>query len=286
MNSTAQAWEIARDIAARQGTGSKEWYGLAHYILTLPDRIEPIEQENDMNELIPLQTTEFNGESQRTVNARDLHAFLESERQFSNWITYQIEAFGFTQGIDYLVKNNFVLDATAFGGKRKTIDYHLTIDMAKELAMVERSAKGKEARLYFIECERIAKQVKAPAFNIPQTYAAALQLAADQARQLEAAQPAIEFHERVGDDEGLHSIDEVAKALNAPPMKFRAALKKELDLFRLDGLPKQTHINDGYMRVIETVLPNGRIYPQPMFTGKGMIWVQQRLDHNLMGVQI
>jgi anti-repressor protein len=110
-----------------------------------------------MKELIPIQTASVDGGVRQTVNARDLHAFLESKRQFSNWITYQIEAFSFTQDVDFVVKNNFVPDVTAFGGQRKTTEYHLTLDMAKELSMVERSAKGKEARLYFIECERIAK---------------------------------------------------------------------------------------------------------------------------------
>ncbi|MBV5308172.1 hypothetical protein, partial [Chromatium okenii] len=55
MNNTAQAWEIARDIAAHQGTGSKEWYGLAHLILTLPARIEVIEEPIDDGE--PCQLT-------------------------------------------------------------------------------------------------------------------------------------------------------------------------------------------------------------------------------------
>jgi len=45
-------------------------------------------------------------------------------------------------------------DETAFGGKRKIIDYHLTLDMSKELSMVENNPKGKEACRYFIECEK------------------------------------------------------------------------------------------------------------------------------------
>lgn len=107
--------------------------------------------------------------------------------------------------------------------------------------------------------------------------------------QLEAAQPAIEFHERVGDADSLHSIDEAAKALQAPPRKFRQALKSDLGLFRLDGLPKQDFIDRGYVRVVEQMLrlPQGdRPYPQTFFTGKGLQWIQRKLDHSLMGKEI
>ncbi|NCC28674.1 MAG: hypothetical protein EOM22_11160 [Gammaproteobacteria bacterium] len=105
--------------------------------------------------------------------------------------------------------------------------------------------------------------------------------------QLEAAQPAIEFHARVGDSGSLHSIDEVAKALHAPPMKFRKLLKTDICLFRKDGLPKQDFINRGYVRVVEKILPHtGRPYPQTFFTGKGFEWVQRKIDHTLLGAEV
>lgn len=100
---------------------------------------------------------------------------------------------------------------------------------------------------------------------------------------LEAAQPAIEFHERVGNDENLHSIDELAKALRAPVRKTHALLKGTFQLFRKDGLPKQELIARDYMRVIEVALDNGRVYPQAFFTGKGMLWIQRKIDHNMIG---
>jgi phage antirepressor YoqD-like protein len=106
---------------------------------------------------------------------------------------------------------------------------------------------------------------------------------------LEAAKPAIEFHERVGEADSLHSIDEAAKALQAPPRKFRSALKTQLDLFRQDGLPRQEYLDRGYVRVVETLirLPSGdKPYPQTFFTGKGLQWIQRRIDHLLMGAEI
>ena len=58
------------------------------------------------------------------------------------------------QDVDFIVINKFINDGSAFGGKRKVIDYHLTLDMSKELSMLENNQKGKEARRYFIECEK------------------------------------------------------------------------------------------------------------------------------------
>jgi len=106
---------------------------------------------------------------------------------------------------------------------------------------------------------------------------------------LEAAKPAIEFHERVGDADSLHSIDETSKALQAPPRKFRDALTTQRDLFRKDGLPRQEYLDRGYVRVVETMirLPQGdKPYPQTFFTGKGLQWIQRRIDHLLMGAEL
>ena len=91
-----------------------------------------------------------------TVSARELHSFLEVGKDFSTWIKNRIEQYNFIENIDYVVIPNF--GNNPLGG-RPVIDYHVSIDMAKELAMVERSDKGREARRYFIECEKRLKQV-------------------------------------------------------------------------------------------------------------------------------
>lgn len=116
-----------------------------------------------MNPLISMQVRQIGGTSQPSVNARELWQFVESKRQFANWIQYRITKFGFVENEDYVINkvvNNprEVLDKVIYNpGGRPTEDYHLTINMAKELAMVEANAKGREVRKYFIECERLAK---------------------------------------------------------------------------------------------------------------------------------
>ena len=110
-----------------------------------------------MNELISLTQSTINGEFQQTVNARELHAFLESKQDFSTWIKNRVEQYGFVENQDFNLFHNFVENPQ---GGRPSKDYYITIDMAKELAMVERNEKGKQARQYFIECEKQLKQAQ------------------------------------------------------------------------------------------------------------------------------
>lgn len=99
---------------------------------------------------------EIGGETQPLVNARDLHIFLESKQRFADWIKNRIEQYGFVEGQDYLLHK--IMVQLPSGAKYQN-DYHITLDMAKELSMVERNAKGKQARQYFIACEKALHQV-------------------------------------------------------------------------------------------------------------------------------
>lgn len=92
-----------------------------------------------MKELIAVGATEIQGKQIQTVNARDLHSFLESKRDFSNWVNDRINKYGFAQGVDFIKYNNFVESDS-----KARIEYHLTLDMAKELSMVERNEKGND----------------------------------------------------------------------------------------------------------------------------------------------
>ena len=104
-----------------------------------------------MNELIPLQPQTINGNAVETVSARELHAFLESKQDFSTWIKNRIEKYGFVENVDYTL---FHKKMEQVSGAKHLIEYFVSIGMAKELAMVENNDKGKQARKYFIECER------------------------------------------------------------------------------------------------------------------------------------
>lgn len=103
-----------------------------------------------MNELIKVVESTVGSEVISTVNARDLHVFLEVGRDFSSWIKDRIEKYSFSQDSDFIV---FTGTGENLDG-RPRIDYHISLDMAKELSMVERNEKGREARKYFIACEK------------------------------------------------------------------------------------------------------------------------------------
>lgn len=89
-----------------------------------------------------------------TVLARDLHEFLELEERFSKWFDRMI-GYGFVENGDYTPYQKVHPQ-----NKQEITDYQLTIEMAKEIAMIQRNEKGKQARQYFIECEKQLKQPK------------------------------------------------------------------------------------------------------------------------------
>jgi phage anti-repressor protein len=115
-----------------------------------------------MSGLININHRNFGGESIETVSARELHEFLEIGTVYAAWINERIEQYGFVEGKDYVV---FSPEGKNPRGGRPLKEHAISLDMAKELAMVERNEKGKQARQYFIECERQAKErpaAKAP----------------------------------------------------------------------------------------------------------------------------
>lgn len=86
----------------------------------------------------------------KTVDGREVHAFLEARRDYTNWIKDRIRKYGFVEGVDYLLTE--IGEQHPSGTKYRT-EYFLTISMGKELGMVDRSAKGREIRKYFLSIE-------------------------------------------------------------------------------------------------------------------------------------
>lgn len=105
------------------------------------------------NELIKVTTNE---EGKQLVSARELYEFLEIRTRFNDWFSRMCE-YGFVQDVDYEKIINEVCTQKRVRTYEQ-VDYAITVDMAKEISMIQRSEKGKQARLYFIECEKELKQ--------------------------------------------------------------------------------------------------------------------------------
>lgn len=104
---------------------------------------------------ISLVKKSMGGQLQETVNLREMHTKIDNGEKFADWIKNRIEQYDFVENKDFIVFRNIPKNLK---GGRPSIEYFGTISMAKELAMVERNEKGKQARQYFIRCEEELKQ--------------------------------------------------------------------------------------------------------------------------------
>ena len=107
--------------------------------------------------LIAVTAGQIDGRATQLADARLLHEFLGVGKDFTTWIRLRIRQYGFEQNRDYLLTQT---GEQLPSGTKWRSDYMLTLDMAKELAMVERTPKGRQARRYFIDCERQLQKMR------------------------------------------------------------------------------------------------------------------------------
>lgn len=158
--------------------------------------------------------------------------------------------------------------------------------------MVERNERGKQARLYFIACERRAKAATqtvdvGTVLADPVHLRALLLSYTERVLALEATVqkqiPKVAFHDAVADATNSQTIQEVAKVLGTGPKRLFAFLREE-GLLLTDGsnLPYQRYLDAGYFRVIEQRYHDKRgescTYTRTLITGKGLIYLQKRLQ--------
>ena len=238
-----------------------------------------------MEEIIKI--TERAGQS--VVNARELHQFLENKREFTTWIKQRIEQYGFVENQDFTSFDNIVKREN---GATVRKEYALTIDMAKELSMVENNERGRMARKYFIECEKKVKQQ----FQVPQTFAEALQLAADQQRKVEEQQklleeqkPKVKLAEVITTNEMCYPLKDLAsilasKGVKIGPNRLRHFLKDNHYLGSRGAcynMPRHQYIEQGLFVVTEEPYTNQfghtDISRTVLVTGKGLEYFINKL---------
>lgn len=228
-----------------------------------------------MTELFVLVNRPVAGQAQQTVNARELHAFLENRDHFATWIKDRIEQYGFVENQDFVSFSEIPEN----GGRR--IEYALSLDMAKELSMVERNAKGKQARQYFIDCEkRLSGSLKVD-FNDPLQAAKAFIEAEtarrDAERKLQIAGGALT---RLGAAKGSQCLRESAKLLKWQQTPFIDWLLVKKMLFRDAGKQLcvyQEYLGRGWFEY-RTDEKNGHAFKQVMVTPLGLQKLAQKLE--------
>lgn len=203
-----------------------------------------------MRELIKITARE---DGSNLVSAKELYDFLEIATPFHKWIVRMID-YGFQENLDYLVEDIFVPNSK--GGKQTQKDYIITTDMAKELSMIQRTDKGKEARKYFIQCEKKLKEQNK--LSLPTTYKEALLALVEAEEEKEKLlleniemKPKAEYHDIVLNAENLLTVTEISKDLGMSAVKLNKLLNEKKVQFKKNGTwhlysKYQNMVNDGY----------------------------------------
>lgn len=197
-------------------------------------------QNNQIRELIPIE--DRNG--QQAVNARHLYVWLGVRKDFSNWIKMQIKRCDLIENSDY---QSFAQKGEREIGGTTRIEYALSLNAAKEISMMSQTEKGKEARRYFIECERKAMEKEKPMQVLPKDYKQALlQLVAQ-----------VEANEQL-------QLENKKLADKNDKQKIAIGLQKDIIKKLEDDNSVKQNIINLQSGELETLMPKGRVYDQVM----------------------
>ncbi|CAI3547773.1 phage antirepressor KilAC domain-containing protein [Clostridium neonatale] len=202
--------------------------------------------ENDIKifkeqQLIPLHNSES---GDITLSGRELHEFLEVKTKYKDWFPRMIE-YGFVENIDFIAMAQ--KRATVQGNQTTYIDHEIKLDMAKEIAMIQRNEKGKQARQYFIKVEK--------AWNSPEMI---------MKRALEIANKQVENLKLENEEKEQKLIEQQPKVIFADAV---ATSKTSILVGELAKILKQNGINIGGGRLFEWLRNNGYLIKR-----KGTDW--------------
>ena len=215
-------------------------------------------------------------EGQQVASGRDIHAYLGVDTAYTKWFSRMVE-YGFTEGQDFLT---FLTEST---GGRPSTDHAITFDMAKELGMIQRTAKGKEIRQYFIEVEKQRRQPQ----ELTRSDLARMVLEAEEEKkaleaQVEADRPKVVFADAVATSKTSILVGELAKILRGNGVEI--GQNRLFERLRADGflirrkgsdwnMPTQRAMELGLFEIKETAVTHSdghvTVNKTPKVTGKG-----------------
>jgi len=216
-----------------------------------------------------------------TVLGRDLHEFLGVETEYRHWFPRMCE-YGFSEGSDF---RSFLTESS---GGRPATDHQLTVDMAKELCMLQRTERGKECRQYFIELERQWNTPEAVMSRALRMANAKMEELATQKAILETKvaldRPKVLFADSVEASKQSILVGVLAKLLKQNGIEI--GQNRLFDRLRTDGflckggeqynMPTQRAMEMGLMEIKErtVVNPDGtvRLTKTPLVTGRGQVY--------------
>ena len=226
-----------------------------------------------MNNLIVMNNNEDDGIK---IDGRQLHMFLEVETPYHKWFPRMCE-YGFNENVDYWTEDKIVRREDGSIMPQTQKDHHLTLDMAKEIAMLQRNEKGKEARQYFIQLEKdwnSPEKIMSRALKIADRQILSLTV------QLEEAQPKITFADAVCSSKQSILIGELAKLIKQNGidigqnrlfkwlrehkylMRNNEPTQKAMELKLFDVTERTINNPDGSVRITRTtkVTGKGQVY--------------------------
>ena len=236
-----------------------------------------------MNEVI---TVTLNDKHEPVVSGRQLHEALGVNSRYTTWFD-RMKEYGFTEGQDFLPNLG-----KSTGGRQAT-DHVIKLDMAKEIAMIQRTERGKQVRQYFIQVEKD--------FNSPEKIMARALLMADQKvhkleAQIEADKPKVLFADAVSASHTSILVGELAKLLKQNGVDIGATrlfswLRAHGYLIKRNGrdwnMPTQKSVEMGLIRVKETSITHAdghiTVSKTPLVTGKGQqYFINKFLNQELL----
>jgi len=226
--------------------------------------------------------------------------YIESTDQFPvnfddawQWLDYarkdhgkrSFEKCSFIENIDFQV---FPISGEKSLCGRPSHLIKLSVDCFKTWAMMSNTEKGKQVRLYFLECEKIAK---AKIIKTPQTYLEALKalVASEEEKQLlqsqnvaltkeiETNKPKVEFADAIAFSDDSVEFHEYAKMIGTGRNRLMQKLRECEVLMKNSTIPYQRWVEGGYFEVSQEITPSGKLVPFALVTGKGQLWLYQRL---------